>query len=79
MAFALFEVACHAEALAKAGRSVSMNSASAHYSGDASSNEHYRHPDPAIAGEGSLTGRLIIRTSLCDPRFDWEIPRSEPD
>jgi len=40
MAFALFEVACHAEALAKAGRSVSMNSASAHYGGDASSNEH---------------------------------------
>ena len=40
MAFALFEVVCHAEALAKAGRSVSMNSASAHYSGDASSNEH---------------------------------------
>jgi len=30
MAFALFEVACHAEALAKAGRSVSMNSASAY-------------------------------------------------
>jgi len=29
MAFALFEVACHAEALAKAGRSVNMNSASA--------------------------------------------------
>jgi hypothetical protein len=30
MAFALFEVACHAEALAKAGRSVNMNSASAY-------------------------------------------------
>ena len=46
MAFALFEVACHAEALAKAGRSVSMNSASAHYSGDASSNEHLVIPIP---------------------------------
>ena len=42
-------------------------------------NENACHPDPAIAGEGSLKKTWNVQTTRCDPGSVGEIPRRARD